>query len=81
MLAQALDEPLGTSAMHERLKRLHESGLLACSEVARRRRGTRPLLYAIASGGLVYLRAYHRHVSPDRDVIRSPTPDRLRRRA
>lgn len=74
VLAQLLNEPLAKSAMHERLKRLHGAGLLACSEVVRRRRGTRPLLYAIAPRGLEYLRAQD---SPDREPPRHFSEDRL----
>jgi len=69
LLAQLLDEPLGQRAVYERLARLHDAGLVARANVGvQGRRGRPPVLYAIASRGLEYLRARRQQLAPDKEV-------------
>jgi hypothetical protein len=69
LLAQLLEEPLSQRAMQERLARLHDAGLVARTNVGvTGRRGRPPVLYAIASRGLEYLRARRQELAPDKDA-------------
>lgn len=77
LLGLLLDEPATERATRERLAKLHDTALIARSDVGiEGRRGRPPHLYAIAPRGLEYLRQRRAQLAPDQEVPRYLHPDR-----